>query len=254
METTGSWQAKTKVPRITGYFWIIKILTTAMGEATSDYFVAKWNPILAVGLGFLFFVAVLAIQFKSTTYKAWRYWLAAVGVSIFGTMAADVLHVQFHIPYAVSTIFYAIVLGVIFICWYKSEKTLSFHSIYTKRREAFYWATVLSTFALGTALGDFTATSLHLGYFTSGVVFGVVFALPALAYWRFRINAIFAFWFAYVITRPLGASFADWSGKAHSAGALGYGDGRVSLVLSALIVLLVGYLSITGKDLQSKRD
>ncbi|MGH2496907.1 MAG: COG4705 family protein, partial [Ktedonobacteraceae bacterium] len=203
-------QAMRKVPEVTIYFWIIKLLSTAMGESTSDYLVFHINPYVAVVLGCIGLVVALALQLAVRRYIPWVYWLAVVMVAIFGTMAADVLHVVLGIPYVVSTAFFILALVIIFVAWYASERTLSIHSITTTRRELFYWATVMATFALGTAVGDLTAATLGLGYFSSGVLFAILFALPALAYWLFRLNAIFAFWFAYIMTRPLGASFADW--------------------------------------------
>ena len=158
------------------------------------------------------------------------------------------LHVGLGIPYVVSSAFFAFALAVIFVAWHASEKTLSFHSITTPRRELFYWATVMVTFALGTAAGDMTATTLGLGYLASSVMFAVLITVPALAYWRLGLNEIFAFWFAYVLTRPLGASFADWMGKPPSAGGLGLA-GPASLGLTILIVILVGYLTVTRKDI-----
>ncbi|HEV2412643.1 MAG TPA: hypothetical protein VGS28_02440 [Candidatus Saccharimonadales bacterium] len=247
-----AWQVLTKVPKITAYFWIIKILTTGMGEALSDFLVHRYNPYLAVLLGTAGIVAALVWQFSREGYSVWAYWTAVAMVSVFGTMAADVLHVKLGIPYIVSSLFYAVVLTIIFAVWYASERTLSIHSIHTKRREAFYWLTVLATFALGTATGDLTAATFHLGYFFSGVLFAVIFAIPALAYWLFRINAVFAFWFAYIITRPLGASFADWFGVPHYLGGLNFGRGNISLVLTALIVVFVTFLAITHRDEQAK--
>ena len=199
-------QVASKVPQITVFFWIIKILTTAQGEATSDYLVYKIDPFIAAGLGFVALVVALAIQFRAREYVAWRYWLAVDLVAIFGTMAADGMHIKLHVPYSASTAFFAVVLAVVFVAWYLTEKTLSIHSIRTPRREAFYWATVLATFALGTALGDMTATTLHLGYLASGIMFTVIFFIPAVGYRWLGLNAIVAFWFAYVVTRPLGAS------------------------------------------------
>ena len=195
-----------KVPEVTVYFWITKVLTTGMGETTSDYLAHRLDPVIAVGLAGVALVASLVLQLCFRRYVAWVYWLAVVMVSVFGTMAADVLHVGLGIPYAVSTGFFTVALGAVFAVWYAVERTLSIHSIRTRRRELFYWATVLTTFALGTAAGDLSATSLRLGYFGSGVVFAVVFAVPALAHWRLRLNAILAFWLAYVVTRPLGAA------------------------------------------------
>src|SRR5579864_825196 len=187
-----------KVPQVTIYFWIIKLLSTAMGESTSDYLVYHINPYFAVALGCIGLIASLVLQLLVRRYVAWIYWLAVVMVAVFGTMAADVLHVVLGIPYLVSTVFFAVVLAVIFVVWYASEKTLSIHSINTPRREMFYWATVIATFALGTAAGDLTAATLGLGYFSSGVLFAVLFAVPALGYWLFGLNEIVAFWFAYI--------------------------------------------------------
>jgi uncharacterized membrane-anchored protein len=165
-------------------------------------------------------------------------------VAVFGTTAADALHVVLGIPYLYSTIFYAVVLTAIFVAWYRSEQTLSIHSIDSRRREQFYWATVLATFALGTAAGDLTATPLHLGFLDSGLMFLGVFVVPALAYWLFGLNEIFAFWSAYIATRPLGASFSDWMAVPRNRGGLNLGPGPVSLILTVLIVAFVGYLSI----------
>jgi len=246
--------AARKVPDVTIYFWIIKLLTTGMGETTSDYLVYHINPYLAVALGGFGLVAALLAQLIVRRYIAWVYWLTAVMVAIFGTMAADVVHIVLGIPYIVSTVFFALALGVIFLCWFLSEKTLSIHSIYTLRRELFYWAAIMATFALGTAAGDMTASTLGLGYFTSGLLFTALFLLPALGYWRFRLNAIFAFWFAYIMTRPLGASFADWFGKPQSFSGLGLGTGLISLILGVLIVAFVGYLTITHNDILEERS
>lgn len=241
-----------KVPEVTIYFWIIKLLTTAMGETTSDYLVQRLDPILAVALGGIGLLAVLLLQFSVRRYVAWIYWLAVIMVAIFGTMAADVLHVGFGIPYFVSASFFLISLIVIFIGWYITEKTLSIHSITTRRRELFYWATVITTFALGTAVGDLTATTLGLGYFSSGIMFAVLFALPALACWLLGLSEIGTFWCAYILTRPLGASFADWVGKPLKSSGLGLGTGLVSLILALLICIFVGYLTVTRKDIKAE--
>ena len=241
-----------KVPEITLVFWIIKLLSTAMGESTSDYLVFQINPYVAVVLGGLGLVVALILQLLARRYVAWIYWLAVVMVAVFGTMAADVLHVVLGVPYLTSTIFFAAALAVIFVAWYASEKTLSIHSIDLVRRELFYWAAVMATFALGTAAGDMTAATLGLGYLASGVLFGILFAVPAVGYWLFGLNEILAFWFAYVVTRPLGASFADWFGKSY-LGGLGIGDEKVSLVLTIFIVGFVAYLTVTRKDIKEKR-
>ncbi len=237
-----------KVPEVTVYFWIIKLLTTGMGETTSGYLVHRINPLIAVALGGIGLAAALALQLRVRRYVAWIYWLAVVMVAIFGTMAADALHVGFGVPYLVSSAFFAGALAVIFVAWYAREKTLSIHSIDTRPRELFYWATVMATFALGTAAGDMTAFTLGLGFFSSGVLFAVVIAIPALAYRLVGLNAILAFWFAYIVTRPLGASFADWLGRPHSLGGLGLGTGLVSLGLAIVIIGFVGYLTVIRTD------
>lgn len=249
-----------KVPEITIFFWIAKLLTTAMGEATSDYLVFGINKYVAVGLGAVGLTIALILQFSAHRYIAWIYWLAAVMVAIFGTMAADVLHIVILTPvfgsnvaYIISSVLFAICLTIVFVVWYSVEKTLSIHSITTRRRELFYWATVLATFAMGTAVGDLTAVTLHLGYLSSGLLFIILIELPALAYFLLGLNEIAAFWIAYILTRPLGASFADWFGKPQSLSGLGLGDGIVALVLTALIIVVVGYLSITRRDIRQEQ-
>jgi len=232
-----------KVPEVTVYFWITKVLTTALGESTSDFLVHQLDPVVAVGLGAVALAIALILQFWVRRYVPWIYWLAVAMVAVSGTMAADVLHIKFGVPYADSTVFFAFVLTIIFVAWFATEKTLSIHSITNPRREAFYWLTVIATFALGTAAGDMTATTMHLGYLVSGLVFAGLIAVPAVAY-RLGMNEIFAFWFAYILTRPLGASFADWFGKPHHVGGLAFGDGYVSLGFAILIVGLVRYLTI----------
>ena len=237
-----------KLPEITFLFWIIKLLTTGMGETTSDYLVNEIEPILAVIIGASGLVVSLIIQFSVRRYIPWIYWLAITMVAIFGTMAADIIHVVLGISYPISTVGFAVVLGIIFAVWYKSEKTLSIDQIYTFRRELFYWATVMATFALGTAAGDLTASTLGWGYFTSGLLFAVLFALPLIAYWRSGFTQVGAFWLAYILTRPLGASFADWIGVPQNRGGVGFGTGQISLVLGILIIGLVAYLTYSGKD------
>ena len=239
-----------RVPEITVYFWVIKALSTALGESTSDYLVHVINPVIAVGLGFVFFAGALTLQFSVRRYIAWTYWLAVVMVGIFGTMAADVLHVGFGVPYTASSLLYAVVLAAVFIVWGRTEKTLSIHTVDTPRREIFYWLAVVATFAMGTALGDFTAITLHLGYLASGVLFAAVIAIPAIGYRLLRWDAVFSFWFAYVATRPLGASFADYLGKPKTVGGLGLGDGPVALVLALAIFCLVAFLAVTRRDVQ----
>ncbi len=239
-----------RVPQITVVFWLIKGLSTAMGESTSDFLVHAMLPELAVLLGFAGFLGALVVQFRRAGYVAWAYWLAVVMVGIFGTMAADVLHVGLGVQYTASTILYAIVLAVIFATWRWTEGTLSIHSIDTPRREAFYWAAVVATFAMGTALGDFTAYTLHFGYFPSSLLFAALITIPAAGHRWLRWNAILCFWSAYVVTRPLGASLADGLGKPRSVSGLGLGSGWVALAIGAAILVMVAQLTISGADVQ----
>jgi uncharacterized membrane-anchored protein len=240
-----------KVPEIIFLFWVIKILTTAGGEATSDYLALDLGSRLEAGCieAGIFLVAVVW-QFRTRRYVAAAYWLLAYAIAIFGTGVADAMHLFIGIPYAGTTVLWAVVLAFIFWLWYRSERTLSIHSIYTQRREVYYWCVVFATFALGTALGDFTAASLHLGYLASGFLFLGVILIPALFWWRFGLNAVVAFWFAYVVTRPLGASFADYFSKPHSLSGANYGDATVALITTIIVAVLVGYLAVTRRDIQ----
>jgi len=238
-----------KVPEITALFWVIKVLTTGMGEATGDY-LAKINIVLAGALGTIGFIVAMWWQLRTRRYIAAVYWFAVVMVAVFGTMVADGPHLKLGVSYTTSTVVYGVLLAVVFYTWWRSERTLSIHSINTTRREVFYWLAVLMTFALGTAAGDLFATTLHLGFFGSAVLFAVLISIPAIA-WRFGLNPIAAFWVAYVLTRPLGASIADWLGKPHSfGGGLGYGDGTVAAIATVIIVALVGYVAVARNDIQ----
>jgi uncharacterized membrane-anchored protein len=232
-----------KVPEVTLSFWLIKLLTTAMGESTSD-------PFTAVAIGAIAFSIAVVLQFATRRYVPWVYWLTVAMVAVFGTMCADVLHIGLRIPYAVSSAGFAVALAVIFVVWYATEKTLSIHTIDNGTRELFYWATVITTFALGTATGDMTASTLRLGYLVSGLLFAALFAVPALGFRFLGWNEVFAFWFAYVVTRPIGASFADWFGRTPNLGGIGVGTGLVSVILAIVIVAFVAYLTITRKDVQ----
>jgi uncharacterized membrane-anchored protein len=243
-----------KVPEITAVFWVIKVLTTGMGEATSDY-LARLSLALAGVAGVLGFGVALWVQFRTGRYVAPAYWFAVAMVAVFGTMAADGVHVVLGVPYPVLTAGYSALLAVVFLVWHRREGTLSIHSIVTRRRETYYWLTVLITFALGTAAGDLTAMSLHLGFLASALFFAAVIALPALAWWRWGLNGTLAFWIAYVLTRPLGASLADWLGKPPwVGGGVGWGDGVVSAAATVLIVVLVGAVTISRHDVQRAED
>lgn len=237
-----------KVPTVGVLFWLVKLLTTGIGEATGD-FLAKVNLLLAAGIGMIGFVIAMRRQLRARTYSAPTYWTAVLMVAVFGTMAADGIHIVFGVPYASSSLLFAIALAVVLVRWSRSEGTLSIHSITTARRERFYWTTVLVTFALGTSLGDLTASSLHLGFLGSALLFAAAIAVPAIGWARFGLNPVAAFWAAYVITRPLGASIADWLGKPPSFGhGLGYGDGTVTAVGLSLFAAAVAYLTWTKHD------
>ncbi len=231
-----------KVPEITASFWVTKILSTAMGEAVSDYLVFHFNPYVAVmcgGVGFLF---ALILQFMTNRYRPLAYWLLVAAISIFGTMVADVIHIVLGVPYWLSTALFAVSLLAILWGWFARERTLSIHSVATPRREVFYWATVIATFALGTAAGDLTAASFGLGFLNSAILFTVLFAMPVLAYFAFGLNEVAAFWIAYIFTRPMGASFADWFDKPVQTGGLGFGTPTVATVLTAAVALAIGYV------------
>jgi uncharacterized membrane-anchored protein len=237
-----------KVPEITFLFWVIKLLTTAAGEATSDYLALQGYALAGV-VEIGIFVIALWLQLRTRRYIAGAYWFLALAIAIFGTGVADAMHLIIGIPYGGTTALWAVALAAIFWLWYRSEHTLSIHSITTRRRELYYWATVFATFALGTALGDFTASVVHLGYLGSTILFFVAIMIPAVA-WRAGANSILCFWAAYVLTRPLGASVADYLSKPHDISGLNYGDGPVAAVMLALIVLLVGYTAVTRYDVQ----
>ena len=198
------------------------------------------------------FVIALVLQFAVRHYQAFAYWFLAYAIAISGTGFADFLHLDVHISYAGTTILWVVILAAVFWTWKRNEGTLSIHSVTTQRREAFYWATVFATFALGTALGDFTASSLDLGYLDSGIFFLVLILVPALAWWRFGLNSIAAFWMAYVVTRPLGASFADYISKPRSITGIGFGDGSTALVFTLAVVALVSYLVIARPDVRAE--
>ncbi|UAJ79278.1 hypothetical protein IT072_19100 [Leifsonia sp. ZF2019] len=244
---------RNKVPEVTALFWAAKLLTTALGETASDFLVKTFDPYLVVPATFVVFAAALVVQFAARRYVPWIYWLAVLMVAVFGTMVADVLHVQFGVPYLVSAVGFAIVLAAVFLGWYATQRTLSVHRIDTRAREAFYWCAVLATFALGTAVGDLTAVTFGLGFLASGLLFGLLFALPGAAYRWWGMGATAAFWTSYVLTRPFGASFADWFSRPHSLGGLGFGTGPVSLVLLAAIVVCVGLLSRRPRESSGSR-
>jgi uncharacterized membrane-anchored protein len=244
--------ALTKVPEIAVIFWVLKLLTTGMGEAMSDFLGDKSVPI-AGAIGFFGLWFAIWLQMRQREYRAPIYWFAVMMVAIFGTMMADGIHDGASIPYSVTTPLFGLIMAAIFLWWYRSEGTLSIHSITTRRREGFYWATVLATFALGTAAGDLTATPLNLGFFPSALLFIAIIMIPAVGWWRFGLNPIVAFWSAYIVTRPIGASFADWLSKPPAISGLGLGDGTVSALALIVFLALVAYVSVTKVDVQDAR-
>lgn len=234
-----------KVPEITALFWVTKIVSTAMGEALADWLDGDPNLFVA-GIGAVAaavaFGYALRRQFTTDRYRTATYWFAIAMVATFGTMLADAPHQFLGAPHSLVTLVYAVVLAGIFWRWWVNENTLSIHSIDTRQREHFYWATVLATFALGTAAGDWTADDLHLGFFASGILFVGVILVPAAAY-RLGANPVFTFWFAYVITRPLGASFADWMDYSRSDSGLGWNRSAVWISLALVMTVLVGIMA-----------
>jgi uncharacterized membrane-anchored protein len=239
-----------KVPEITFYFWVIKIMCTTVGETAADYL----NENLGFGLtkttyatGALL-VVLLAVQMRLRRYQPVVYWSVVVVISVFGTLITDNLTDRYNVPLTTSTIVFAIVLAAVFAIWYAFEHTLSIHSIVTTRREAFYWLAILFTFALGTAAGDLTAEKAQLGYGVSILLFGGVIAAIAVAYFGFKANAVLTFWLAYIMTRPLGASMGDWLSQPKNAGGLGLGTTKTSYIFLGCILALVAFLTVTRRD------
>lgn len=239
-----------KVPEITIFFWIIKILCTTVGETASDFLNFNLNMGLTYTsylMGGILAVALL-IQFKTKKYNPGIYWLCVVLISIVGTLITDNLTDNFGIPLEISTIAFTIALGIVFLIWYKVEGTLSFHSICTRRREAFYWLAILCTFALGTAAGDLVAETLKLGYLTAAIMFGLMIALIVILGLDLKLNPVLVFWIVYILTRPLGASIGDFLSQPVHAGGLGLGTVITSGIFLIAILASVIYLAISKKD------
>ena len=239
-----------KVPEITLYFWIIKVLCTTVGETAADYL----NTNLGLGLSGTSYVmsavliGALIFQFASDRYRPGIYWLSVVLISVVGTLISDNLVDNYGVPLQTTTIIFGAALAVAFALWYASERTLSIHTIYTTRREAFYWAAVLFTFALGTSAGDYLSEQLALGYLNAILLFAGAIAVVALLHFRFRMNAIFSFWIAYILTRPLGASIGDYMSQPKADGGLGLGTTVTSFIFLGTILALVVYLAVTKVD------
>src|SRR5689334_3900238 len=238
-----------KVPEVTAYFWIIKVLCTTVGEAAADFLNISVNLGLtgtSVATGLLL-VIVLAAQFAADRYVPLRYWAAVTLVSVFGTLVTDELTDNLGVPLEISTAVFGVLLAVVFVAWYRAEGTLSIHSILTRRREAFYWLAILVTFALGTATGDLMAEVLGLGYLVSGIVVAVVIAATAVG-WRLGLHPVLAFWIIYVLTRPLGASIGDYLSQPPTDGGLGLGATLTSVIFFGGIIVIVVYLTVTKAD------
>lgn len=244
-------QMLNKVPEVTFFFWVIKIMCTTVGETAADYL----NVNLGFGLtnttyftGALLAVLLLA-QFQLRRYVPLVYWSVVVVISVFGTLITDNMTDRYNVPLTTSTTLFAIALAAIFAAWYAVERTLSIHTIVTTRREAFYWLAILFTFALGTAAGDLVAEKADLGYAVSIAIFGGAIAAVAFAHYVLGLNPVLSFWLAYILTRPLGASIGDeLSQNSHQYGGLGLGTTGTSYIFLACILTLVGYLTITKKD------
>ena len=241
---------RNKVPEITLYFWIIKIMATTVGETFADFL----NVNLGFGLSTTSYVmgalllGVLCFQFAARSYVPGVYWTAIVFISVVGTLITDNLTDSFGVPLVTSTAIFGVLLAVTFAAWFAIERTLSIHSIVTSRREGFYWLTILFTFALGTAAGDLVAEKLAFGYLPSALMFGAVIAVVAVAHRRFGLNAVLAFWLAYILTRPLGASIGDELSQARADGGLGLGTTGTSALFLVTILALVTFLTRTKRD------
>ena len=246
-------QLLSKVPEITLYFWIIKVLCTTVGETASDFLNVNLNFGLtgtSIVMGILLLIA-LFFQFRAKRYIPGIYWITVVLISIFGTLVTDNLSDAMHVPLELSTIAFSILLAITFAIWYAKEKTLSIHSIFTKQREAFYWLAILFTFALGTASGDLMAESLGLGYLNTGMIVVATIAFFAIG-WKMGLDSVLAFWIIYIMTRPLGASMGDFLSQPQKYGGLDLGATVTTFIFAGAILTTVLFLSITKKDLIAK--
>ncbi len=247
---TGARALLNKVPEITVFFWIIKVLCTTVGETAADYLNTKLNLGVTITAAIMtgLLVAALVWQFAAKRYVPGVYWVAVVLISVVGTLITDNLTDNFGISLETTTVVFSVALAATFVAWYGSEKTLSIHTIYTTRREGFYWSAILFTFALGTAAGDLAAERLNLGYWISAIIFGGLIAIVAVAHFGFKLNAVLAFWIAYILTRPFGASLGDLMSQSSAYGGLGWGTVHTSLVFLAVIAGIVLWLSVRRPD------
>lgn len=243
-------QMLNKVPEVTFYFWIIKVLATTVGETAADFLAVNLNFGLTVTSYIMsgLLVISLAVQFRAKRYVPWMYWLAVVLISIVGTLITDNLVDNMGVSLETTTIAFSIALALTFLAWYMSEKTLSIHSIFTSKREVFYWLAILFTFALGTAAGDLLSEGSGLGYDTAGMIFAFGIVAVTMAYYFLKLNAVLAFWLAYILTRPLGASMGDLLSKPVAENGIGLGTVGTSALFVTVIFGLVLFLTITKKD------
>ena len=244
-----------KVPEVTIFFWIIKVLCTTVGETVSDFLDVNFNLGLtgtAAIMGICLLI-VLFFQFRANKYIPGLYWLSVVLISVFGTLLTDILTDSMHVPLAASTVFFSIALAITFAVWYAREGTLSIHSIFTVRREVFYWLAILFTFALGTATGDLMAESLAFGYLPTGLIICALIVAVTVA-WRLGLNVILAFWLVYIMTRPLGASLGDYLSQIPANGGMGLGAAVTSAIFLVAILAVVIFLTVTRRDLAAATE
>ncbi|MEO8547725.1 MAG: hypothetical protein ABI422_05090 [Sphingomicrobium sp.] len=256
MNSSAARRMLNKVPLVTLYFWIIKILATTVGETGADFL--NFNLGLGLSLTSLlaaaFLVGFLVLQLRQDRYVPWIYWVTVVFLSIVGTLITDNLSDNFGVSLYASTAAFGVALAITFIAWYRQEHTLSIHAITTRRRELYYWAAILFTFALGTASGDLVSEQMGLGYAFAGLIFGGLIALITFGYYVFGLNSVLAFWAAYVLTRPLGASMGDFLTQAPKDGGLGFSTMPVSGIFLVIIIGLVAYLTISRIDLEEATE
>lgn len=248
--------APNRVPKVTVDFWIIKLLAVTMGETAADYLAVNLGlglPVTSAIMSGLLIVALI-LQFSQKRYVPWSYWLAVVMISVVGTLVSDNLVDNFGVALETTTIVFSVALIATFTAWYASERTLSIHSIFTTRRETFYWLAILFTFALGTSSGDLVAERFELGYITTGLIFGAGIAVVAAAYYLLKLNGILAFWLAYIFTRPLGASFGDLLSQPSDYGGFGFGTTVTSILFLGSIVIIVAIMTITRHTVDDGED
>nr|WP_315019605.1 hypothetical protein [uncultured Aminipila sp.] len=245
-----------KVPEVTIFFWVIKILCTTVGETFSDFINVNLGLglILTTVITGIAFIVVLYLQFRATRYVPGLYWLTVVLISVFGTLVTDNMTDGIGVPLEFSTITFSVLLGLAFLFWYLSEKTLSIHSIFTRKREAFYWLTILFTFALGTAVGDLYSEQLGLGYLHTGILVAIIIACVFLVWRYLKLNVVLAFWIAYIFTRPFGASLGDYLSQPAKYGGLGLGATITRVIFLIAILAIVIFLAVTKCDTVSKSE